>query len=842
VADDLKVKVTLQGEDKLSPSANSAAKSLDKVSASADKVDGSSTKAHSSVNVLAQGLAGPVVAGAAAVAGGLAYASSKAAEFDKTLSAVAAVTGLDVRGAEMKALGDLALELGASTSFSATEAAEAIGELAKGGVSAADIMAGAAKATLDLAAASGEKAAPAAALAANAMSLFNIEGARTAEVADAVAGFANATTGSMNDFKFALASSGAAAKLAGQDFDQTAVALALMGKAGILGSDAGTSLKTMLLNLVPTTKAQTAMFQELGLATNEVHNNFLNADGSFKDLREIAGELNRVTADLSESQRSLALETLFGSDAIRAAAILAQAGAEGFDEMSTAVLGTVTAAEVAVVMTDNLAGSTDAMNGSVESAAIMLGRELNPAIREVTDGLGKFTKDQVIPFIQEYGPGFGRQLTETVKFLGMVADALAPLVGPIGTAFRAMMDTWGQGLDLLIATIFNTVVAMANLKNAVGEAFDGLVTTVSTALNNAAAAISGMAGTFRDRAMELGVAIVSGIVSGINPGPIVARLQGLASEALAGAKAAIEARSPSKLFAREVGLPIALGIVAGIQEGESAVVAASESLVMRGFRGAVDRLGEMAPAVNTSAGSLVMRGFRGAVDRLGIVGPGEGSYFTGGIRALEGATTATIALTKSTADLQNMLRAMPGAISAARYEDLDKRARAAATGNQTLLTSTADLQNALRGMPGAITAARYDELTKSALEAASAVKQVNAAVGQGYGAGTGGGGTGGTGPGNAHTPLIMPQIGISAMAKGGLVTTPTLALIGEAGPEMVVPMAGGSGGEIIDYDKLAAAIAKVRIDLDGDNLNRNNRERDRRYAQSNLERGVGALV
>ena len=109
----------------------------------------------------------------------------------------------------------------------------------------------------------GIEVADAAAIAANAMALFGIEGSGAAHAMDMIAGFANATTGSVSDFKFSLAASGAAAKLAGQSFDDTAVAIALLGKAGILGSDAGTSLKTMLLNLQPTTKTQIEAFKEL---------------------------------------------------------------------------------------------------------------------------------------------------------------------------------------------------------------------------------------------------------------------------------------------------------------------------------------------------------------------------------------------------------------------------------------------------------------------------------------------------------------------------------------------------------------------------------------------------
>ena len=139
-------------------------------------------------------------AGAALVVGlaaGFASSVSAAAEFESKISAVKAVTGATAE--EAKQLSDVALQLGKDTSFSASAAAEGLGELAKGGVSVADIMGGAAAAALNLAAAGGVSVADAAALAANAMALFNIEGKDTAKVADLIAGFANATTGNVTD-------------------------------------------------------------------------------------------------------------------------------------------------------------------------------------------------------------------------------------------------------------------------------------------------------------------------------------------------------------------------------------------------------------------------------------------------------------------------------------------------------------------------------------------------------------------------------------------------------------------------------------------------------------------
>ena len=359
--------------------------------------------------------AGAALAGA--LAAGLASSIGKAAEFEKQISAIKAVTGATAEEAEQ--LSKVALQLGKDTAFSALEAAKGIEELTKGGVSVADVMGGAAKSALDLAAAGSVSVGEAAAIAAKAMALFNIEGKDTGDVVNKIAGFANATTGSVGDFGLAMSAGGSAAKLAGQNFDQFATAIAIMGKAGILGSDAGTSLKTMLLNLIPTTARASEMFTTLGLRTAEVDNAFVNADGSFKDLRDIAGELNRVTKDLTEEQRTLALETIFGSDAIRAAALLAEAGAEGFDEMAES-MSKVTAEAVAAERLNNLAGVMEQLGGSIETAQIQLGTAFLPVLREAAEALLGFINDAILPFVEENAPAWAeaiKTMTDALKDL-----------------------------------------------------------------------------------------------------------------------------------------------------------------------------------------------------------------------------------------------------------------------------------------------------------------------------------------------------------------------------------------------------------------------------------------
>lgn len=323
------------------------------------------------------------VAGAA-VAAGIGLAVKSAADFEQRMSAVKAVSGASQK--EMDQLSAKALQLGKDTSFSATEAAQAIEELVKSGVSVPDVMNGAADATVALAAA-GEVSLPEAAkIASNAMNQFQLSAQDMPKVADLIAGAANASAIDVTDFGMSLSQAGAVAHLVGASFDDTAAAIALMGNAGIKGSDAGTSLKTMLSNLQPQTKKQATLMKELGIITKDGTNQFFDAQGKLKSFADIAQILQTSLKGATAAQKQQALSTIFGSDAIRAAAIFTQEGAKGFNDMSAA-MNKVKAADVAKTRLDNFKGSLEQMKGSLETAGIVIGQILLPALRQIVDAV-----------------------------------------------------------------------------------------------------------------------------------------------------------------------------------------------------------------------------------------------------------------------------------------------------------------------------------------------------------------------------------------------------------------------------------------------------------------------
>ena len=168
-------------------------------------------------------------------------------DFDEAMSAVEAAT--HESAANMQLLKDAALEAGARTVYSATEAAAAIEELAKAGMSTEDIINGGLNGALDLAASDGIAVADAAATAAAAMTQFGLSGQDAAHIADLLAAGAGKALGSVGDLSQALNQSGLVAAQMGLSLDDTVGALSALAEAGLIGSDAGTSFRQMLLRL-----------------------------------------------------------------------------------------------------------------------------------------------------------------------------------------------------------------------------------------------------------------------------------------------------------------------------------------------------------------------------------------------------------------------------------------------------------------------------------------------------------------------------------------------------------------------------------------------------------------
>ena len=316
----------------------------------------------------ALGIAGKLGAGIGVALGLGSVASdivSVGAEYQSQLNTMAAVS--QATAGQMDAVRAKARELGndiSLTGTSASDAAAAMTELAKNGLTVTQSME-ASKGTLQLAAAAQIDAAQAATIQGQALQAFGLGAQEAGRVSDILAGSANASAAEITDVAQALQQAGTVSHAFGVSIDDASTAIAMFANAGITGSDAGTLLKTSLLALTDQGKPAQNAIHDLGLTVYD-------AQGKFVGLPSLIGQLNAASNRMTEEQYQAATATLFGSDAMRFASIAAGKTTEDFNALRESVTRQGQAAEVAAAQTKGLPGALERLANAKEDLTLGL--------------------------------------------------------------------------------------------------------------------------------------------------------------------------------------------------------------------------------------------------------------------------------------------------------------------------------------------------------------------------------------------------------------------------------------------------------------------------------------
>lgn len=226
--------------------------------------------------------------------------------FEAGMSEVQAISGAS--GKDLERLSNKAKEMGATTKFSATESATALKYMAMAGWKTNQMVSGLAG-VMNLAAASGEDLGTVSDIVTDSMTAFGLKANQSGHFADVLAkasSSSNTNVGLMGEtFKYVAPLAGSM----GYSIEDTATAIGLMANAGIKGSQAGTSLRSILTRLVKPPKDAAAALSELGISTT-------NADGSMKPLRQTMSELREKFSGLTESQKSQYASSIAGQEAM----------------------------------------------------------------------------------------------------------------------------------------------------------------------------------------------------------------------------------------------------------------------------------------------------------------------------------------------------------------------------------------------------------------------------------------------------------------------------------------------------------------------------------------------
>ena len=404
---------------------------------------------------------------------GLGTAAVKtAADFDAEMSKVSAISG--ATGDDFDRLREKAREMGAKTKFSASEAGEAMEYMAMAGWKTEDMLSGI-EGIMNLAAASGESLATTSDIVTDALTAFGLSAQDSGHFADILAAAssnANTNVSMMGEtFKYAAPIAGAL----GFSAEDTAEAIGLMANAGIKGSQAGTSLRTIMNNLAGDVKICGSNIGEVTIATT-------NADGSMRELSDILADCRTAFSGLTESEAAAAAETLVGKDAMSGFLALMNAAPEDIDKLSSAIANCDGTAEgMAETMQDDLAGQLTILKSQLEELAISFGEILMPAIRGIVSWIQGFvdklnsmdeTTKKVIVTVALVVAAIGPVLIVVGKVITAVGTIMT-LVPKVASAIKAVKGAFGalnavmaaNPIILVIAAIAALVAAFIYLWN-----------------------------------------------------------------------------------------------------------------------------------------------------------------------------------------------------------------------------------------------------------------------------------------------------------------------------------------------------------------------------------------
>lgn len=335
-----------------------------------------------------------------------------AADMEQQVADIRSIFGKTAPAVEE--LNDLILELGLDPKLkvSATEAADAVEMLAKNGVDMANIMGGAARSAILLANSTTDNFALSADVATDVMQQFNISAGEMGAAVDGIIGVTQASKFSIDDYALAIAQAGGVAGALGVTFDDFNATIAATSSSFGSGSDAGTSFKVFLQRLTPDTNNARDAMRDLGLMTEAGSSKFYDAAGNMRSMEEIAGLLQGAFGGLSDAQRNSAASTIFGTDAMRTALALADAGTATIAKYKMTI-GNTSAEEAAATRMDTFRGSLEIARGIIEALTISIGQKFIPVLRPMVDLFSALA--------QQYGP-------RVVEWFGGIAESLGGLI------------------------------------------------------------------------------------------------------------------------------------------------------------------------------------------------------------------------------------------------------------------------------------------------------------------------------------------------------------------------------------------------------------------------------
>lgn len=407
-------------------------------------------------------------------------ATKMSADFNEAMSGVKAISG--ATGEEFEALREKALELGASTAFSSQEVAAGMIEMAKAGWSSQQVIDGM-SGVLDAAAASGENLATVSTIVADAITSFGLAAADSTRVADLMAQAANAGTIDIVDIGESMKYAAPLAKALGFSIEDVTTAIAAMSTAGIKGSQAGTSLRTMFSGLSSDVKFIGDDFlKNIAVAVRD-------AEGQMRPLKDILNDMRFVFDKMTQAQKVQNAENIAGKNGMSGLLSIMTMTQEEYDKLAQTMYDSQGVAdETARTMQDNLSMAIEQLGGAFETLAIRIGDVLTPTIRSfvewltgVVEKIGQLnpTVLKIITVVAALVAALGPLLLIGAKILTLIAGAKTAMA-TLGIAAGALTGPLGIAIAAVAAFAAAWVTNFGGIRDATSEILSAIGNMLKT--------------------------------------------------------------------------------------------------------------------------------------------------------------------------------------------------------------------------------------------------------------------------------------------------------------------------------------------------------------------------
>lgn len=417
---------------------------------------------------------------------GVAAASVRAgSDFDTAMSQVAATSGKTVD--EIGELRDFAKEMGSTTAFSATQAAEGLNYMALAGYDAETSMK-MLPTVLDLAAAGAMELGAASDMVTDAQTALGLSTEETSTMVDQMAKASSKSNTSVEQLGEAILKIGPTARTMAGGTEELTQVLGLLADNGIKGSEAGTHLRNILLSL-NTDKVKDA-FHEMGV---EIY----DAEGNMRSLSDIFPELSQAMDGLTNEEKTGMLAKLFNKTDLSSINSLLGTSAERWEELGTAIGDSTGAAgQMAETQLDNMHGSLTLLKSALEGAGIAISDVLAPYIRKLADFANMLVSkfNELSPATQKIIVGIGAVVAALGPLLvigGMIMSAVGtilpmlPTLGGVLAGLASPITAVVAGIAALVAAFAIAYKNSSSFRSSVGEIGSMLVSTFTPVVQSA---------------------------------------------------------------------------------------------------------------------------------------------------------------------------------------------------------------------------------------------------------------------------------------------------------------------------------------------------------------------